>query len=236
MAKVQFGGGVSNIQGSVAGNTFTRTKGGPALRNKVKPNNPATVAQLEQRSRMGRLSAAWRTLTDEQREAWGTDAKTFQKKGVCGNNIELTGHQNFVRVNSMREENGDDTAQATLPGIPEYLADLFGASSGLVLDISDSSISVPLGSGALENAQITIWTTGPRSAGIMANKGSMAKVKVKTLDATDITNGYVEIFTEYTAKYGALAGTAGKAITFSLRQYSEGNYTVPVFLKGVITE
>jgi len=236
MAKVQFGGGVSNIQGSVAGNTFTRTKGGPALRNKVKPNNPATVAQLEQRSRMGRLSAAWRTLTDEQREAWGTDAKTFQKKGVCGNNIELTGHQNFVRVNAMREENGDSTAQATLPGIPEWLADLFGASTDLVLDISASEIKIPLGTGALENAQITIWGCGPRSAGVMANKGAMAKIKVITLDATDITNGEVNVFSEYTAKYGALAGTAGKAITFSCRQYDEGNYTVPVFLKGIIVE
>ena len=236
MAKVQFGGGVSNMQGSIAGNTFTRTKAGPAARNRVKPNNPATAAQMAQRERITRLSKAWQQLTDEQRTAWSENANQVKRKGVCGNNIEMTGHQLYVRVNSMREENGDTAAASTPPGSGEFTENVFGTNAGTSADISDTAILVPLGTGAAADQRVAIWATAARSAGKMAYKGVLKKTFSAGLSADEITAGQVDLYNAWTSKFGALTGTAGKAITFSCRQYDDGNYSNPVILKAIITE
>jgi len=235
MAKVQFGGGVSNMQGSIAGNTFTRTKAGPAVRAKVKPNNPATPAQMAQREKITRLSKAWQGLTDDERSAWDGSAENVKRKGVCGNNITMTGHQLFVKVNSMREENSDATSAATPPGVGDFTDAVFGDNSACTADISDTSIVVPLGVGAAADQRVTIWASRARSAGAKYYKGTMKKVYTAAVTADDVTAGQIEIYTDWLAIYGLLTGTAGKAITFSARQYSEGNYSNPLIFKATIT-
>ncbi len=234
MAKVAFGGGVSNIQGSIAGNTFTRTRGGPAARNKAKPNNPATKAQLAQRARLSRLSGKWRALTEDERNAWVAEAKETKRKGVCGNNIEMTGHQLFVKVNSLREENGDTTAAATVPLYPEFLSDVFNESADPTLDISDSYILIPLGANAVADLDIVVYASSARSPGKLAHKGQLHKVFIGKLNEDNITAGSVNIFAEWVAKYGTFSGTEGKAITFSCREYQSGWYNNPILMKAVI--
>jgi|TARA_Y100000310_G_scaffold23921_1_gene22938 hypothetical protein len=235
MAKVQFGGGVSNIQGSIAGNTFTRSKAGPAARNRVKPNNPATPAQMMQRERITRLSKDWQGLTEEQRTSWTEAAKEQKTKGVCGNNIELTGHQYFVRVNSLRESNGDNADSAVIPAAAEFTADIF-STDGAQVDITGDYVKVTLGTGAAEGQRVAIWATAARSAGKMAYKGVMKKTYEAALTADDITNTYVDMVSEWKTKFGALTGTEGKAITFGSRQYIDGQYSNSVISKAVITE
>ena len=234
MAKVQFGGGVSNIQGSIAGNTFTRTKAGPAIRNKVKPNNPASPAQMVQRERITRLSKSWQALTEEERVSWNEAAKEQKTKGVCGNNIELTGHQYFVRVNSLREANGDGADAEVIPAAAEFAAGVFSTEASQA-DIAGGYIKVLLGTGAVEGQRVAIWATAARSAGKMAYKGVMKKTYEASLTADDITATYVDLFTSWTGKYGSMNGTAGKAITFGSRQYIDGAYSNSVITKAVIT-
>jgi len=235
MAKVQFGGGVSNIQGSIAGNTFTRTKAGPAIRNKVKPNNPASPAQMVQRERITRLSKEWQALSEEDRTAWAASAKEQKTKGVCGNNIELTGHQYFVRVNSLRESNGDGADPNIIPAAAEFTEGVFLSPGVAQVDISDGFVKVLLGTGAAEGQRVAIWATAARSAGKMAYKGVMKKTYEAALTADDITNTYVDMITDWTLLYGTMEGTAGKAITFASRQYIDGAYSNPVISKAVIT-
>ena len=235
MAKVQFGGGVSNIQGSIAGNTFTRTRGGPAARTRVKPNNPATPAQMQQRERITRLSKSWQGLTEEERTSWNEAAKEVKAKGVCGNNIEMTGHQYFVRVNSLREANGDGAEAAVIPAAAEFTADVF-LNEAAQVDITGAYVKVLLGTGAAEGMRVAIWATAARSAGKMAYKGVMKKTYEAALTADDITNTYVDMITEWNSKFGSLAGTEGKAITFGSRQYIDGAYSNSVITKAVITD
>ena len=235
MAKVQFGGGVSNIQGSIAGNTFTRSKAGPAARNRVKPNNPATPAQLAQRERIVRLSKAWQQLTEDQRKSWDAEAKEQKTKGVCGNNITLTGHQYFVRVNSLRESNGDIADPAVIPAAAEFTADIFSATVDAAADIATSTIHMPLGDGAAEGQRVVIYTTAMRSAGKQAYKGVLRKTYEAALTADDITAGYVQIYNQWVEQNGSMTGGAGKAITFAGRQYIDGAYSVSVMDKAIVT-
>jgi len=236
MAKVQFGGGVSNIQGSIAGNTFTRTKGGPAIRNKVKPNNPATPAQMAQRERITRLSKKWQQLTENERKSWVEDAKEVNVKGVCGNNIELTGHQYFVRVNSLREANGDLADASVIPQAAEFAENVFTDAIDASADITTGAVSIPLGAGGIEGIRVAIWGTSMRSAGKMAYKGVMTKYYQEAITADDVTNGYLSTGPEWIDKFGVLAGGVGKAITFGCRQYIDGSYSNSVIDKAFVVE
>tara|TARA_R100000750_G_scaffold52806_1_gene38089 strand:- start:331 stop:738 length:408 start_codon:yes stop_codon:yes gene_type:complete len=134
----------------------------------------------------------------------------------------------------MREENNDTADANEPPAAAEFTADIFSTTVPTA-DISDASIKINLGSGAADTQQITIWATAARSAGKMAYKGVLKKTYVTTIDSTDVSNTYVDIYTSWTEKFGAIAGTAGKAITFSCRQYDSGTYSPPVIVKAVIT-
>lgn len=190
---------------------------------------------MAQRERITRLSKSWQALSEEDRLAWDTSAKEQKTKGVCGNNIELTGHQYFVRVNSLREANGDGADANIIPAAAEFTQSVFLSPAVAQADISDAHIKVLLGTGAAEGQRVAIWATAARSAGKMAYKGVMKKTYQAALTADDITNTYVDIVTDWTGRYGSMAGTAGKAITFGSRQYIDGAYSNSVISKAVIT-
>jgi len=235
MAKVIYGGGVAGIQGKVGGSVHSRTRGGPAMRNKAKPNNPATPAQMAQRAQLSRLSQAWRALTEEQRTAWTKSAETIVTKGVCGNIINLTGNQHYVRVNSLRESNGDATAAGTPPGMADFDGQVFGTTDNFTASVSGDAISVPLGDDGVEGIKVAVWATAPRSPGKAAYKGVMRKTYEGAITADQETAGSFEITAEWKEKFGALTGTAGKAITIGCREYQDGEYSVSEIMKTVIT-
>ena len=80
------------------------------------PANPRTPAQMAVRGVFGRVSARWRTLTEEQRLIWCAVAK-HKKSRVrlrqCG---PLTGFLYFVKINVALANRG--VAQVDLP--PEH--------------------------------------------------------------------------------------------------------------------
>lgn len=234
MAKVIYGGGVAGIQGKVGGSVHSRTRGGPSMRNKAKPNNPATPAQMAQRAQLARLSQGWRQLTEEQRTAWNKEAETTVRKGVCGNIINLTGHQLFVRTNSLRESNGDATAAATPPGMADFDGQVFGTTDNFSAAIGASNILVPLGDDGVEGIRVAIWATAARSPGKAAYKGVMKKTYEAAITADQETAGQIDIAPEWIEKFGALAGTAGKAITIGCREYQDGEYSISEIMKTVI--
>tara|TARA_Y100000310_G_scaffold3699_2_gene4577 strand:+ start:807 stop:1517 length:711 start_codon:yes stop_codon:yes gene_type:complete len=234
MAKVAFGGGISNIQGSIGGNCFTRTKGGSAARNKVKPTNPSTPAQLAQRELITRLSKAWRTLTDAQRDAWAAAALTSKIKDKMGAVLELTGHQFYVKINTLRQRHSDSATASTPPSFAEFNTDEFDADSNNAVNIGTDTVTIGLGTGAAEGDKIEVSASAPRSAGVTASKGSMKSILAHTLEAGDITASAVNMTNSYKSVYGALEGTTDKVVTFSSQQYNEGMLSSPTIVRVTV--
>ena len=238
MAKVQFGGGVSNIQASIGGNTFTRSKAGGGARNRVKPNNPPTPLQMQRRTQLATCSTIWGNLTEAQRLAWTAAAAEVKKKGKCGNNITLTGHQHFVSLNMNRLA----MAQAVSEDPPEtqnaeFVANFWGDSSAMVSQISTATIEIPIGAGALEGMSYEVAIGGPFGAGQKIKRSQLTICFLGTISAGNVAAGYVGGPTDtYFAIVGALDGQAGKKIWASCRQYSEATFAVPIMLNTVIIE
>jgi hypothetical protein len=237
MAKIQFGGGVSGIQGSIAGNTFSRTKAGPAARNRVKPNNPATPAQMLRRNALSRISKRWQTLTADQRRAWDALAQLSQEKGVCGNLIAMTGHQAYVKLNMQRNL----MVQAVTDDVPDvqnanFKWDFWGTNAACSVSISGASAIIGLGSGAAEGDMYEIRAMGPHGAGQTKKFSQLIETSQGTLSAAEITAGELDIATDtFYSNFGVLDGTAGKKFTFGCRQYSKSVFDVPKMLTCIIT-
>lgn len=102
-ALVKFGGGVVQMSGSIAGDTFARNRYGNYVRARTKPINPNTNRQVEVRAALSLLTEHWADiLTANQREAWGDYAAAVAMKNRLGESIKLSGFNHFIRSNHLR--------------------------------------------------------------------------------------------------------------------------------------
>lgn len=101
MAKVKFGGGVSDIRGSIGGTVFSRNSSGAYMREKVSPVNPNTPRQSVVRGRLTLLSKFWQTLNSGLRIAWKNFANQHPVTNAFGAQVTLSGSLMFNRVNGV---------------------------------------------------------------------------------------------------------------------------------------
>jgi len=235
MAKVQFGGGISGMSGKLGGNVFARNKGGAYTRNWVRPTNPSTVAQQNQRNLLALKSAAWRNLTDSQRDSWKTWAADNPVLDRLGASIVLSGAQAYTKININRDNASDAATQSTVPGAPAYTAAIFDTTSSLTTSISGSIIQVPLGAGAADTQIMFVFASKPVSAGVTNTNSSMRLVEAHTIDSTDVSNTYIDIYTSYIAIFGAITGKTGLRINVSGKQYDEGQLNTAQDVTGTIS-
>jgi len=103
MALVKFGGGVVQMSGSIAGDTFARNRYGNYVRSRTKPVNPNTSAQNQIRTIFSDLTTRWaQTLTANQRAAWNLYGSNVNMKNRLGETVNLTGFNHYLRSNTYR--------------------------------------------------------------------------------------------------------------------------------------
>lgn len=102
MANIMLGGGVTDIRGSIAGNTFSRSKAGNYIRSRKKPVNPRSNLQGSRRAAASQLSREWgKTLTEAQRAAWRAYADATNWTNKLGQSITIPGLSAFLRTGAM---------------------------------------------------------------------------------------------------------------------------------------
>lgn len=105
MALVKFGGGIIQMTGSIAGNTFARNRYGNYVRARTKPVNPNTARQVAVRAAVSVLTERWsETLTTVQRTAWVLYASNVAMKNKLGESIKLSGFNHFIRSNAILQK------------------------------------------------------------------------------------------------------------------------------------
>lgn len=127
MALIKYGGGITQMSGSIAGNTFARNRYGNYVRSRTKPVNPNTDAQAKIRATITYLTTYWAaTLGAAQRTAWNIYASNVSMKNKLGETINLSGFNHFIRSNAARLYNDRPVVPAgptdfTLPEKDETL-------------------------------------------------------------------------------------------------------------------
>lgn len=107
MALFKPGSLVTDLSGSIGGQTFGRNRGGMYVRNRTIPVNPNSPGQNQIRTIFANLIFAWtNTLTPVQRVAWDDYAAGVTLKNRLGENITPTGQNMFVRSNTPLQQAG----------------------------------------------------------------------------------------------------------------------------------
>jgi len=107
MALVKFGGGIVQMSGSMAGNTYARNRYGNYVRSRTKPVNPNTALQQIVRASMALLTTRWaETLSAAQRTAWNLYGANVVMTNKLGEAINLTGFNHYIRSNMILKQYG----------------------------------------------------------------------------------------------------------------------------------
>lgn len=104
MALVRYGGGIVQMSGSIAGNTFARNRYGNYTRSRTKPVNPNTSRQVQIRSCVSFLAERYaEELSSDQRADWRDYADNIAMKNKLGEAIKLSGFNHYIRSNTVRK-------------------------------------------------------------------------------------------------------------------------------------
>lgn len=143
MALLKYGGGIVQISGSMAGNTFARNRFGNYMRARTKPVNPGSDRQVTARARIALLSEDWRdVLTAGQRQAWDTYAAGVAMNNKLGETIHLTGFNHFVRSNAAYLQVGsrqnDGPVILSLPAHDPLFAVALSEANGITVTFDEN--------------------------------------------------------------------------------------------------
>jgi hypothetical protein len=212
--------------GSYQGVTSSRNRNGQYVRTRATPVQPRTAAQLSVRAHQSTNAAAWRTLTQTQRDGWQSLGLQMTRSDSLGQSQNLTGFQAYVSVNNLNLLVGnavvsDPPALTTPSAMTTVTPTITGGGSPA---FSIAYTPTPLGAG-----NRTIVRAGPqRSAG----RSFESDFRVMFIGAAASASPAV-ILTAYQAKFGTPI-TGGRIFT-SVSQYSLGFESIPFITSAVVT-
>ena len=140
MALVKYGGGITAMSGSIAGNTFARNRYCNYVRARTKPVNPRSYDQGRIRNAMSYLTTYWaQTLIDTERIAWNLYGSSVSMLNKLGEATFLSGYNQFLRSNVILKRIGIAPVKAgpTIFELPEAAAPFTVAG-----DASDHKLTV----------------------------------------------------------------------------------------------
>lgn len=153
---------IAAASGSIGGTTFSHNKGGPYMRTRAIPTDPSTETQLARRASLSTQSQAWRDLTDAQRDSWTEFGRQNPTTNALGNSILLSGHQNFVAINTRIDlAAGTNLLVPPIVAAPESFTSILQAG-----DIGMGDVDLAFNNALISGNQIELWGAVLNSAGV----------------------------------------------------------------------
>ena len=196
--------------GSVGARTSSRNRSGQYVRQRALPVQPRTASQVAQRARLTSQSAAWRGLTAAQILSWNAFALSFTVVNSLGQTINLTGHQSFIKVNTVNLLNGTATTP-TPPALPSFVA----ATVTGVTAVAATPLIALQGTNPAAGTLFMIFSSPQVSPGLTFN-GQYRYLGTQQV----FTTGAMSIQTIWAAKWGTLI--VGKKIFVKVVQSQAG--------------
>lgn len=207
--------------GSLAGQTSSRNRYGQYRRTRAIPVNPASTEQGVVRARLSLASAAWRSLTDEQRAGWTSLGMLMTRTDSLGQSYSLTGLQAYIAVNS----NNAAAGNAQVDTAPVYVTP--EAIATITLTFSTSAFTVaytptPLGTGE----RLFVYASPLRNAG-RSFESDYRLIQVGAAAGASP----LDVETAYWARFGA--PLVGHRVNVAVSRYVGGFVSPPIYGSAV---
>jgi hypothetical protein len=141
MARVKFGGLISDISGSVGGGTFQRSNYGSVLRSKPIPIHTFSSAQIIIRQHINYLHAQWSELSSEERNQWNKYILFSNPTIKRDKAVLLSGHDLFIKYNMLRLCRSlailTTPTYITMPEVPG-ISQIFRSGGSIFLALNDA--------------------------------------------------------------------------------------------------
>lgn len=146
-------------RGRMAGLVYNTWHGVSYVKAHSGPNQPNSARQLAARARLVTIGAAWRDLTQAQRNAWAVYADAHPESDWTGNPLRLTGQNWYVRCNVQLNRIGI----AAISDPPAVAAP--DAITGWTVDLTVADLTVSWTAPVITD-HIDIFALGPVSTGV----------------------------------------------------------------------
>lgn len=241
MATIKFGGGITDARGSIAGNVFSRNRGGSYMRQRVTPTNPNTAKQAAVRASFGSLQSNWRNLTELQRESWRNNAVNFPGKNRLGEVITYAGNVLYQKCNMVLLSAGFPLI-TTCPASPAQVTEMTPQPAKEWITVEGSGkvsagarIEFVLASDAVKAGDIlNVYASAPSSPGKKATSSSPRR-KIASIASTnwivDDKSIAVDLTNVYNDQYalGPSIYNSDSDITIVTEVFNKGEgYAIPM--------
>ena len=186
-------------------------------------SNPRTPAQVNVRNIFASVTAAWRSLTQEQQLAWNAAAQAHTSTPRCGTSGPLTGFLFFNKINCVLATFGE--ARVVAPPAAPVFPPL--APTALTIPNAAGVIAIKLTCPTDPGDSTPIRAAAPQSAGRWAQPSYRI---LGTCPAA--VAGSVDITRLYTARFGV--PPAGSKVFVSACQYVDGFESLPTEFSAVV--
>jgi hypothetical protein len=198
-ALVQFGGGVSQIRGSINGTVFSRNRSGAIARGRTKPVNPVTQRQSEVRAAFGQASSSWGSLTAADVADWEAYAALVTRINGLGETYTPKGRQIFMEISQNLQITGQ--TPRTKPSAFTDVPSMLGTGAVTLTDVADlitvftmAGVTIATPSGAIGSV---IFEASPPHDVKKTNVNNMFRqiaVSDSDIDPIDLEAGYIAVF------------------------------------------
>ncbi len=139
-------------------------RNGLIVRSWVVPKNPNSVSQLQQRAAFTSSASRFKTLTQEQQDAWAVAAANYQSRATLGQSGPLTGFQLFQKINALLGRIGQDPVDAP-PARPEFAPN---APTSLTITNTGGAIALKLACPTSPGTNTMVWASKPVFSSVRA--------------------------------------------------------------------
>ena len=200
-----------------------RTRYGQVRRRRGVIRKRPSPAQVNRRATFGGVRGLWRTLTTDQRAAWGADTCATNSRARLGQSSRLPAYLVFMKVNATR------AFQGLAPILTPPERQKFDASpvGELVVSNTGGAVDLKLSVPTAPATDIVVLGTAPCSAGVSFAKHFTILGRLPAAEA-----GYSHITKLYVDRYGAPA--AGTRVFIRTRQTSKGWVDFPTQTTAIV--
>lgn len=216
------------MSGRVAGQVYANNKGGAYVRRFSVPTNPSTPRQQAQRTLLATASAAWRNLTQPQRDAWKAWAQTHPVINRLGSAIILSGQGAFVQINSNVQTYDAPSYPQTPPPTPPTFNAPCVDPTGLTATAGANTITIVIPANVVAGDIIGIYATPPISAGRTTAKEKERLIEAHTVTAGEVIALLIDFSAAYKLVWGNLTGQVGQRVLADFYCYSSGLLNVAI--------
>lgn len=208
--------------GSANGTTWSRNTFGQYTRRRAVPVQPRTPSQLNVRSRLSANAAAWRALTDAQREGWNALGLMMSRTDSLGTAYTLNGFLAYCSINNNKVAAGD----AVVSDAPAIVTP--GSLLTVTLTLTSAAFSIAYTATPLAaNTRAFIRASPQQSPGRKFN-GDYRLIAVTAAAAASPHN----LLAAYTARLGA--PVTGNRVFTSIQLYKGGFLDAPFNVSQVV--